>query len=166
MEITKKLSTATAFGKAPAIRAALAACADGVDSVHLYRIIGMASGTKAGESANGEWCAVMGQFKSHRVEVVDGKETVFDVVSGQCFLPDAAMNLVSPVVSGLDRGESMEFAFDIGARTDAASATGYIFTCSPVIAPDSSDPLAMLEQKIQAAKPADEKPKGKDAAKK
>lgn len=139
MEILKKASVKTVCGKLDkeAIKAS--------GKILLMTVIGIATGIKQGESTYGPWTALMGNFK------VKNAKNDKEYRSGQLFLPDVALNLVEPA---LIENDSVSFAFEILAVYDESSATGYIYSCIPLIEPAENDPLVMLESTIQKALPA------------
>jgi len=118
----------------------------------LFRVLGIATGVKTGESTYGPWVAFLGQFRAIR----NSDNEVFQ--AGQCFLPAMASNLMLPVVN--QHGDTgVEFAFDIGV-VPAENAIGYEYFAEPIVESGETDALAALQKKVDAkALPAPEKHK-------
>lgn len=156
INLIKKLSVNKVIGGKPKIASIVKFFQENTTSpaMPLARFFGTANGTKHGVSDFGEWTCLTGQFRAVNL---DTGET-FD--SGVCFLPDVAQDLI---IGALGSG-SVDFAFDIGVVLDDDSATGYVYTASPLLQ-EENDPISRLEAKIAAlALPApapEEKKKGK-----
>jgi hypothetical protein len=132
--IVKKLSIKTILGRKPK------APAEGkID--WLCQIIGVATGVKTGNSNFGDWTALMGSFQGLNMETGDISR------SGQCFLPDVALNLITAALLNKD-ARGIEFAFNIGVKEDSKSTTGYVYVCEPVLEASENDPLEMLTKKL------------------
>lgn len=119
-------------------------------TVWLANVVGIARGLKHGTSTYGEWTALLGDFVA--VALV-GEKTADQFRTGQLFLPDVVMNMIS---AALDGKTGVEFAFKIGiiaadTEGERASATGYEYTADFLTAPKQNDPLQAL---ITAALPA------------
>lgn len=116
----------------------------------LFRVLGIASGSKTGESNYGPWTSFVGQFRAIRNS--DGE--VFQ--AGQCFLPAMATNLMLPVVE--QHGSTgVEFAFDVGV-VPASTAIGYEYFAEPIVESGETDALAALQKKVDMrALPSPEK---------
>lgn len=141
MKIVKKLSVGKLISKAGII-AALPDSKSDKTAVSIGHVVGVARGTKTGESTFGPWECLMGDFVF--VPAV-GDNAGIKHRSGQLFLPDVALDLVAPIASNLERGAQVELAFEITAENDADSATGYVYGCRFLVEPDAnSDPLAQL----------------------
>lgn len=104
----------------------------------IYRIVGIANGIRSDEGAYGPWIALEGTFQAMRFE--DGQ--IFR--SGQCFLPQIALNLVLPV---LKSNSAVEFAFNVGIQF-SDSQIGYEYTVEPLIDTEENDPINVLIKKI------------------
>lgn len=155
MEIVKKLSIGKLVTKAGVVKALPDSKTD-ITAVEIGRVVGVARGTKIGESTFGPWKALMGDFV-FVPSVGDNKDKRYR--SGQLFVPDVVLDLVAPIAENLDKGGAVEMAFAITAKNDADSATGYVYGCSFLVEPTDNDPLANLLQKALPA-PTEEK-KGK-----
>lgn len=107
----------------------------------MYRIVGVATGSRTGEGTYGQWVGLEGTFQALRYE--DG--AVFR--AGQCFLPQVALNLVLPV---LKVNNAVEFAFNVGIQF-ADSQIGYEYTVEPLIEAEENDPINNLLKKIPDA---------------
>ena len=125
-------------------------------SVMLASIIGIARGLRTGESTYGPWTALTGEFVA--VPLV-GDKTGEQYRTGQLFLPDVALNLVTPFIEGAGNS-GVEFAFNVGITADENSNTGYEYTAEFLTEPEKNDPLSAL---VAKALPA---PAKGDAAKK
>lgn len=134
MEIVKKLSVGKLIG---AFKSDLPA----EGSLTLGNVVGIARGTKTGESQYGPWTALTGDFlfvPTHGAN--KGKQ----FRSGVLFVPDVVLDLVLPVVLGLDKGGAVEIAFAIKARKDETTTVGYSYAADFLKAPEPNDPLAAL----------------------
>lgn len=117
----------------------------------LLTVYGIASDFKAGAGKDGmgDYVRFLGQFKAVNVETGE----VF--ISGACILPGAAPDMVFGALRSLgEAGGSIEFAFNIGVKFDADSATKYVYSVQQITSLGQSDPLAALESKLQVAVPA------------
>lgn len=122
---------------------------------NLMRIVGVASGVKTGVSDYGDWLALTGQFKATNLLTNE------QYTSGKAFLPDEASDLIAGAVRGED-SQAVEFAFDIGVKLDESSATGYVYTVTPLMEMGGDDPLARIESSLKALDaPKDTKEKAK-----
>lgn len=122
----------------------------GGETVWLANVVGIARGIKTGMSSFGEWAALMGDFIA--VPLV-GDDTGKQYRTGQIFLPDVILNMIS---ASMDGNTGVEFAFKVGIYAaddsgDRASATGYEYTADFLIDMQENDPLATLMQKALPA---------------
>ena len=125
----KKLSTPKIMGRKPRLN-------EGEDKRDLYQVVGIASGKKTGETDYGPWCSLTGNFAA--VNLTTGEQ----FRSGVVFLPDVALD---PILGQLDSGATaVEFGYTISIIDDADSATGYVYTATPMMEPDQNDPLEKL----------------------
>ena len=132
--IIKKISAKTVLGNVKTL-----------DEGKLMTVIGIASGTKGGESNFGSWECLTGSFQAIRHS--DGQQ--FN--SGVCFLPDVGHDLVAGQVH-MEENSSVEFAFDILKKNDADVAAGYIYSVVPLIKVNpEEDPLSRLLAKALPA---------------
>jgi hypothetical protein len=109
----------------------------------LARFYGIATGVKTGESAMGPWTALLGSFRGINFDTGE----MFQ--SGKCFLPNVALNMITPQLLKSEN-QGVSFAFDISVRRDETSATKYIYTADPIMDAEESDPLEMLTKKINS----------------
>lgn len=138
-KLVSKLSIATLLGK---IR--VRDIPEGGE-LKLMVVTGKANGTKTGTSTYGDWLAFTGMFAA--VNLLTGEE----MMSGIVILPDIARNFLAPAVKGAD-GQDVEFEFLIGAKDDAASATGYVYTVKPILAPNQIDPSDALFARLASTR--------------
>lgn len=135
MELIKKISVRDVFGgKAEILKVVMS---DQEKKHPIMRVVGIASGMRTGESDNGPWTGLKGQFSA--TNLVTGQE----FRSGQCFMPDVANDLVVGALMAED-SSAVEFGFIIYASYDETAATSYIYSAEPLVKPKENDPLAML----------------------
>jgi len=128
------------------------------ETAWIAQIIGLARGTKHGISNFGDWTALMGDFYA---EALVGEKVDTRYRTGQLFLPDVALNLVLPVLDGLDKGAAVEVAFKIGITANEESNYGYDYTASFLVEPSDNDPLSMLAAKVMPVLENKSRSKGK-----
>ena len=133
VSMIKKLST-------PKIMGGRLRFKEGESQRDLYQVVGVASGKKSGTSDYGEWASLTGNFAAINLDT--GEE----FRSGVLFLPDVALD---PILGQLSMGaHAIEFGFTISIVEDDESATGYVYTATPLIEPDENDPLEALTGKF------------------
>lgn len=135
-KLVSKISTKTVCGKID-VKELIEA---GDDGVKLYNVVGVATGTKSGESTFGPWEALTGNFQATRES--DGQT----FVGGNLFLPSAAHNMVSGQLTG-EVGEQVEFAMQVSAVYDESAQCKYRFEIEPLLEPSNDSPLAKLAEK-------------------
>jgi hypothetical protein len=157
MQLLRKISARTVYGSKGAVLEAV--FKDKTKPHPLYRIVGICTGTRTGQSIEGEtdgaikrkpqpgdkmrdWTALLGNFEA--VNALTGE--VFR--SGVCFLPNYVADLVAGQLTG--DVDNVRFAFDITAQYAEESATSYVYAATPLIAPKPDDPLAILTGSIPA----------------
>lgn len=153
MEIVRKLTIRTCGFTKTAIQAALlAAMPKGAKelpngtTVALCKMVGVSTGAKTGQSENGTFVKLLGEF--HGVNLQDGTM----VQSGVCILP----NFISETMAAaLNVSPQVKFALQIDAVAKSESATGYEFSVKPLIeAAPSNEMLALLKSAgVQAGVP-------------
>ena len=153
INIVKKLSGKVLVGN---VKAYIKDLQEG-QTLDLYRVVGIARGVKNGTSTFGDYTALMGDFVA---EALVGSKIGQRSRTGQLFLPDVALNLVSSTVENLSKGEGVELAFTVGITASESSAIGYEYNCSFLVEPGANDPLEALMAKALPA-PAKEDAKGK-----
>lgn len=102
---------------------------------NLIKIMGITSSANPGQTDNGEYLRLFGQFRA--VNMQTGEE--FD--SSQCILPSF---ISDSIADALSRSSEVEFALMIGAKYEPTSVTEYVFTVTPLIEPKVSDKMAAL----------------------
>ena len=130
----------------------------------LYHVIGIASGTKTGNSDYGQWIALKGQFEA--TNVATGEVSAAPI----CFLPEPLNSMIAAKLDETDKdgnqvNSSVQFAVEVGYKP-ADNAYGYEYTTKEIIESDQADPLAALRNEAKKALPApadekDSKKKGK-----
>jgi hypothetical protein len=151
MEIVKKLSVGKLIGKVTAI---LPDSKSDTTAVELGRVVGIARGTKEGESTFGPWKALAGDFV---FEPSVGPNKGSRYRSGVLFVPDVVLDLVAPAAENLGKGEGVEMAFAINAKNDPSVAVLLSYGCSFLIEPTENDPMTALLTKALPAPKADAK---------
>lgn len=173
MQIASKVTMKTLVGGRPDIPAK---DAKGDAAINwLGRIVGIATGVQHGESNFGPWTALRGNFAATRLKsdgtiaTTDDGRPAYAVRSGKAFLPDVAINLVTPALDSGDKGASVQFGFDVGVERDDNAATGYVYVCRSLIEPAANDPLSLLMGQhlaLPAPTDANANDAGKDGEKK
>jgi hypothetical protein len=120
------------------------------EKVHLYRVFGVARGTKKGDGDNGPWVGFIGEFRAERLNGKSGEVEMFG--SSQLFLPACATDLLQPAVEGGDGVQGVEFAFDIGIVGRQSSSVGYEFTATTLLAVKESDAISPLRAQLPPPK--------------
>lgn len=105
--------------------------------VDLLRIWGRATDAKPGQSDNGSFVKLVGEF--HALNVSTGER----FRSGHMILPNF---IGEPMGGALRESPSVEFALSIGAQGDETSVTRYVFTVSEAIEAAPSAAMQRLEQ--------------------
>lgn len=137
MELINKISVATVIGD---VKRLVKEMKDG-ESKTIMRVVGIANGTKSGESDMGPWTKLLGEFKA--TNLLDQKE----YVSGSCFLPASVMDVVSGQFG--DDVKKVQFGFDIVIVEDIGSQVGYHYSAIPLLKPQENNALALLEKSIK-----------------
>lgn len=101
----------------------------------LFTVIGIATGTKTGQSNYGEWVGLRGQFEVVRAD--DGKVLHAPLM----ILPDAAMAMIPPFAL------PCEFAFRVRV-VPSLNGAGFEYEVTALVGPRSHDPLAELRQTV------------------
>lgn len=128
-------------------------------SLKVCKITGRTTSAKTGQSENGEYTALLGEFVG--LDMVTGE--VFN--SGKCILP----NFVSETIAAaLLESQAVEFALEIGAVAKEDAATGYEFTVRPLVNTEPTDNMKRLltAAGIDTGAPKKDGDKGSDPAKK
>lgn len=130
-KIINKISTKTIFGT---VNAAVVAKHGKDGRLHTMRVMGMANALRSGETDKGEFTALLGRFRA--IHPTTGE--VFE--SGQCFLPNVALNLIRGAVS---QGNTVEFAYDIIAELDESANMGFAYRIENLVQ-EEKDPFERL----------------------
>lgn len=148
MELAKKISPKTVIGGKSAV---IAAVKKGGGKVDLFHVVGMAIGTKTGETNLGQWTALRGSFEA---VVCETGEVIRSPV---CFLPDVALDMI---LGSMGQGHPVNFALLIGARDPVGEEnTAYVYTCTPLAEIAGADVLADMRQLLpEATKAQPDKP--------
>lgn len=120
--------------------------------VLLYTVIGVVNNFKPGSTTMGDFAKLVGEFEAINLET----GAVFQ--SSACILP----NFIGDGIAGaLSRpnAEAVQFAITIGAKPDAKSVTGFVYTADNALPPSPHSPLAQLKAQIATEKLLP-KPKG------
>lgn len=111
--------------------------------VPLFTIVGQVIGHTAGESQYGPWIKIKGRFRATNKITND----VFN--SAVAMLPDEAVTPLLTVLA-IDGAQSVDMAFDIGAKIDDNTAVGYVYEVVPLMKPSEDDPLDRLQKALPA----------------
>lgn len=133
----------------------------------LFEVAGVANSKREGESDYGPWVSLMGTFMAKNLETGE----IFR--SGQCFLPNVALNSVLGVLDGGATGVQMAFRVGIIQSPKDDAKTEYIV--EPLLEVAEDDPAAALLAKVskpgkvaltdQSDAGGDDKGKSKDKTK-
>lgn len=136
MQIVRKITIKTCGNFTVArIKEVMAAAnlADGA-SIPLLKIVGETTSAKTGQTDKGTFTKLGGSFIG--TDLTTGE--LFQ--SGVCILPDF---VGAQLGAALQQGESVRFAFEIGAQRADTAITGYAFVIKPLI--ETKPANAMLE---------------------
>lgn len=136
-EIIKKITAKTVHGAKPKL-------ARDEKSREIMKVYGQARTMATGMTDYGAFIKFGGSFEAVNSDTAE----VFR--SGTMLLPDIAADMLAGQLGG-DGVEAVNFAFAIGIKEDEASATGYVYYCTPLIDAGESDPLAALKSQLVTA---------------
>lgn len=136
--ISRKLTIATVTG-APAKWFKRVMEADG-KVVKLCSIYGITTGYIAGATEYGEFLKFRGNFRGVNTETGEIQN------APQVILPTHIGEMLRAQLEG--GAQSVQFAFDIGARFDASSLTKYVYELASTLPAAENDPLAAIELAI------------------
>lgn len=129
------------------------------DVIPLYRMFGQATGVRKGESDNGPFVALTGRFEAVVVaaDPQTGEVDAKVYAAPECFLPEPMNAMIADELDQRDATgkrvvQSLQFAFEVGVKA-AKTATGYEYTCTPLIEREGADPLAAMREKMAALPP-------------
>jgi hypothetical protein len=117
----------------------------------LFQVIGQAYGVREGNSDYGKWAALVGTFEA--VNLITGEA----FAAPECFLPEPFNGMLVRQLTGSDKVNAVDFAYEIGVKEPGPDATvQYEYTCKPIHDPTAGDPLKALRARIPkfAALPA------------
>lgn len=133
--LLKKISTATVYGKITN--------EDKVAPKALYRVFGIAVGTKTGSSNYGDWSCFVGEFQA--VNLHTGE--IFN--SSKCFLPEIVDAGILTQLSQAEGG-GVKFAFEIGIQPNEDIVIGYEYTAKSLLQVQPNNFLAEMAQEVLA----------------
>jgi hypothetical protein len=108
--------------------------ASGGHGVAVANIVGKITGSQPGQTALGEYVKLQGNFYGINLDTGEAFE------SATCLLP----NFISDTLVGaLDQSDEVEFGIQVGVK-GAKSATGYEYTCRPLVESKPSDAMQKL----------------------
>lgn len=107
----------------------------------LCRLFGRVTKVKPGESDYGSFCKFVGVFKGVNLQTGEAFR------SAVALFPKALEEEIEAAMS-LPGVESLDFAYEIGAKFDATAATKYVYVFRSLMAPTEHDPLDLLEKQI------------------
>jgi hypothetical protein len=114
------------------------------ETVQLAQVYGIAKAGRVKVTDVGESIAFIGDFKARSL-YGETKGQVY--AASKCFLPkfleEELYGLLGPA-----NADGVTFAFELGVKYDKESVTKYIYTARPLIAAQTSGPLALLEAQI------------------
>lgn len=139
----KKISVAKVFGKIKIADLMAKKDGDEYGAVDVMQVIGVAVGTKVGESDYGDWTALTGDFEA--TNPVTGQ--VFR--SPIAFLPDVAL---TPIQVGLSQegARGVRFAVMVTATFNEDVTTKYEYGFRPLIEASADDPVAQIKAQMLA----------------
>ena len=138
-KILRKLSVKTVTGMTPK---ALREWADKTPNKPIMTIMGVATATISGETDNGPWTALRGNFIGVNAEGVRFR-------GGRAFIPDSgALDMVLGTLAD-DSIDNVKFAFNVFVKEDETSATGYTYNSEPLLEPAENDPLEGMLKNIE-----------------
>lgn len=151
MQLLRKISRATVIGDNTVV---MEMClADKVKIHPLYRVYGWVNGSRktsdiedkeerAKSEKYGAWECLIGNMEC--VNLLTGEISR----SGQCFLPQFAVDLVVGQLGG--DVERVKFAYEVAAKFDDQNPTKYTYVVTSLIEPEENDPLADIAKSLPA----------------
>jgi hypothetical protein len=133
--LLKKISTATVYGKIKN--------SDKVEEKSLYRVFGLAVGTKTGTTDYGDWSCFVGEFQA--VNIHTGE--MFS--SSKCFLPEIVEAGIMTQLSQVEKG-GVKFAFEIGIKPNEEIVIGYEYTAKSLLQVAPNNFLAEMAEEVLA----------------
>lgn len=168
MQLLRKISRATMIGDTtPILEKVLA---DKNKTIPLYRVYGFATSVRnskdiltgdpkkdARTEMHGPWQCLIGQFEA--ANLMTGEISR----SGQCFLPQFAIDMVAGQFS--ENVERVKFGFEIGCKFNAEAPGKYEYVVSPLIDVAEDDPIALIAGEINKPKQLEHQPESEPAGK-
>lgn len=164
MQLLRKISRATMIGDTTPILEKVLANKD--KTIPLYRVYGFATSVRnskdiltgdakkdARTEMHGPWQCLIGQFEA--ANLLTGEVSR----SGQCFLPQFAIDMIAGQFS--DDVERVKFAFEVGVKFDPEAPGKYAYVVAPLLDASEDDPISAIASQItkpaQLAAPEPEK---------
>lgn len=123
----------------------------------IMQVYGNADQVAPDHNDYGEFVKIRGQIGA--VNMATGEK----FRSGEAILPRVAEQHLAPAIRQAERdGGAVQFAYEIGIKGDDSSVTGYVYTATPLIEDEESDPLAQLEAQVGGTA-LEDKSKGSEA---
>jgi hypothetical protein len=110
----------------------------------LLKIVGITTGSKAGQTDKGEYLRLLGDFRAVNMQTGE----IFQ--SASCILPSFISDSLGEALKSSPR---VEFAIMIGAEFQKDAITQYEYTVSPLIEAKPSDQMAALLSNAGANEP-------------
>lgn len=122
----------------------------------LYRIWGVASGVRHGDSTYGQWTAFVGNFKALRFD----DQQMFQ--APEAFLHGASEDLLQDALRSAQKDDpsaSVTFAFDVGVKPSSKwvsedKGNSYEYTIKTVFESQQHDPLEALTAEVLKSLPS------------
>lgn len=156
MQLLRKISRATMVpGGATVIMEMV--LADKTKVHPLYRVYGWANGSRGSKEIEdtddrakaekfGPWECIIGNMEG--ASLLTGEISR----SGQCFLPQFAVDLVVGQLGG--DVERVKFGYEVGVKFDETTPTKYTYVVTSLLEPAEDDPLTSLAKALPAPKTA------------
>lgn len=125
----------------------IAAVPEGINTLTLCRIFGMADGVKQKEDpiSGKTYFPLVGRFEGR---TPDGKVTR----SGVLYLPSGIHETYEGAVRKLEEGETLNFAIEIRA-VKSSNPAGYSYEAIDLMPPSESDPMAKFAESVEKKVP-------------
>lgn len=135
--LIKKISAKTVVGRVTAPEKAMG----------LFTVVGIANGTRTGNSAYGDWIALTGQFEATNMETGEA------FAAPQVFLPEPLQGMIAAQVRTPDKDgntPSVQFGVEVGVKP-ADNSFGFEYTVKEIVNVEQNDPLADLRKALPPA---------------
>jgi hypothetical protein len=137
ISVITKLSVKNVYGKVPKMNA-------GDADVSIMRVIGRCNGSEVKETAIGDSTRFIGDFLG---ECLSGNGAGKKYRAGSAYFPKVVGNMIEGALANNEG--AVEFGFDIVARADETSATGYVYVCESLLQDSATDPLLILAKRVE-----------------